>query len=204
MPVAPETPSGQQFVIALGDLVAIITEVGGGLRSFESGGTAVIWSYGAEELCTAGRGQVLAPWPNRLEDGSYSFGGVEAQAALDEPSGQNAIHGLVRWLNWDLVDRSDASVSLSCRLAAQPAYPWGLEARHDYELSADGLTVTMGALNPSLRTAPFGAGFHPYLDAGPGGADTCRLGISAGRRLLADDRGLPTGEEAVAGGAYDF
>jgi aldose 1-epimerase len=204
MPVASETPSGQQFVIEWGDLVATITEVGGGLRSFDSGGTAVLWSYGADELCTAGRGQVLAPWPNRLEDGSYRFGEVEAQASLDEPSRQNAIHGLVRWLNWDLVERSESSVSVRCRLAAQPAYPWGLEARVDYDLSSSGLSVTMTARNPSVRTAPFGAGFHPYVDAGQGSVDDCRLGIAAGTRLLADDRGLPTGEEGVAGGSYDF
>ena len=34
----------------------------------------------ADELCTSGRGQVLIPWPNRLEDGSYEFDGRSAPA----------------------------------------------------------------------------------------------------------------------------
>ncbi len=37
-------------------------------------------------MCTGGRGQILAPWPNRLEDGTYEFAGrvgVAAHVAFD-------------------------------------------------------------------------------------------------------------------------
>ena len=37
-----------------------------------------------------------------------------------------------------------------------------------YDLSADGLTVTQTATNMSGRPAPYAAGAHPYLTAGPG------------------------------------
>jgi aldose 1-epimerase len=30
-------------------------------------------------MCSSGRGQVLIPWPNRLEDGSYEFDGRRHQ-----------------------------------------------------------------------------------------------------------------------------
>ena len=33
----------------------------------------------------SGRGQVLLPWPNRIEDGSYEFDGRRHQLALNEP-----------------------------------------------------------------------------------------------------------------------
>ena len=62
--------------------------------------------FGVDDLCDSGRGQVLAPWPNRLGDGRYSFEGRDAQAALDEPDRHNAIHGLVRWLPWQVVSRA--------------------------------------------------------------------------------------------------
>ena len=49
--------------------------LGGGLRSYEVAGRAVLDGYAPGERPTSGRGQVLVPWPNRIEDGSYEFDG---------------------------------------------------------------------------------------------------------------------------------
>ena len=57
--------------------------------------------YGADEMSSSGRGQVLIPWPNRLEDGNYEFNGRRHQLPLNEPEHRNAIHGLVRWASLD-------------------------------------------------------------------------------------------------------
>ena len=54
------------------------------------------------EMSSSGRGQVLIPWPNRLEDGSYEFDGKHHQLPLNEPERRNAIHGLVRWATWSV------------------------------------------------------------------------------------------------------
>ena len=78
----------------------MIVEVGGGLRSFSVGDREVLDGYGPDEMCTSGRGQLLMPWPNRLEDGSYEFDGDGHQLPLTEPEYRNAIHGLVRWSTW--------------------------------------------------------------------------------------------------------
>ena len=51
-------------------------------------------------MCTSGRGQVLLPWPNRIEDGTYEFEGRRHKLPLNEPDRRNAIHGLVRWAAW--------------------------------------------------------------------------------------------------------
>ena len=51
-------------------------------------------------MCDGAHGAPLIPWPNRLADGRYSFGGTEYQLALTEPENRNAIHGLLRWRNW--------------------------------------------------------------------------------------------------------
>ena len=78
-------PSGEQIEIADGDQRAVVVEVGGGLRSYQLGGGDVLDGYGTAELSTSGRGQVLLPWPNRLEGGTYEFGGRRHQLPLDEP-----------------------------------------------------------------------------------------------------------------------
>lgn len=193
-------PSGEQLRLVLGDQEAVVTEVGASLRSYRVAGRDVVAGYGESSVASGGRGQVLAPWPNRLEDGTYTWDGVSGRAALDEPEHGNAIHGLVRWLRWHVLDRGPSSVELSCPLAPQPAYPFELELSLRYELGAGGLRVTATAEG----AGPFGIGFHPYLALGDGGVDAAVLEVPARRRLLADERGLPVGEEDVEGTAYDF
>ncbi|HKH88422.1 MAG TPA: aldose 1-epimerase family protein [Acidimicrobiales bacterium] len=197
-------PSGRQLSIGDGQTRATVTEVGAGLRELEIAGEAVLWPYPVGEMASGGRGQVLAPWPNRVEDGTYTFGTVSAQAPLDEPDRRNAIHGLVRWLKWDVDEQGKRSVALSCLLAPQPAYPWRLRLGIRYEVLDGGLVVHASATNESPMAAPYGMGLHPYLDAGPGGVDGCTLTLAADRRLVLDERGIPQGSAEVAGTTYDF
>ena len=77
-----------------------VTELGGGLRELTYRGQPLIISYEPDELPPAGAGQLLAPWPNRVDGGRYEFGGTAYQLDLSEPAHGNAIHGLTRWANW--------------------------------------------------------------------------------------------------------
>ncbi len=203
MSAAP--PSGEQIELALGDQRAVIVEVGGGLRSYEVAGRAILDGYGPEEICSGGRGQPLIPWPNRTRDGRYEWGRRSYQLDLSEPGLANAIHGLVRWRNWTSQERSEASVVMRHVLHPSPGYPWTVELELSYELSEAGLTVTTRATNAGGGPAPFGVGFHPYLSAlGADAIDGCSLALPAATRLLADERSIPTAREAVAGTAFDF
>ena len=97
-------PSGLQVELVYGDQRAVVVGVGGGLRAYSVGEREVLDGYGVDEECTSGRGQVLIPWPNRIEDGTYEFGGERHQLSLTEPEHRNAIHGLVRgdpWTSWN-------------------------------------------------------------------------------------------------------
>ena len=94
------SPSGEQIEISHGDQRAVVVEVGGGLRAYSAGGRELLDAYPADGQITSGRGQVLIPWPNRIEDGAYEFDGRQQQLALDELAARNAIHGLVRWAGW--------------------------------------------------------------------------------------------------------
>jgi aldose 1-epimerase len=197
-------PSGAQYEIGAGAHRAVVTQVGATLRSYTVDGMPVIDGFSVDERASAGRGQVLAPWPNRLHDGRYTFEGLECRAALDEPARSNAIHGLVRWLPWWAEAHSATAVTLACVLQPQPAYEWRLELRARYELAPGGLTVTIEATNLTERPAPFGVGFHPYLTVGTPTVDTAGLIVPARRRLLTDDAGIPTGDAVVAGTEFDY
>ncbi|HEV3281197.1 MAG TPA: aldose 1-epimerase family protein [Acidimicrobiales bacterium] len=196
--------TGDQWVIGHGHQRAIVTEVGATLRSFMVGDRPVVAGFGPDRWSTAGRGQVLAPWPNRLGDGRYSFDGTEAQAALDEPSRGNAIHGLVRWMPWRMMSRAQNRVAMGCELHPSPAYPFALRLTIEYRLGRDGLTVSTEAENVGMVDLPFGLGFHPYLTVGTTSVDLVRLRVPASQRLITDDRGLPTGRAPVTGTEFDF
>jgi aldose 1-epimerase len=197
-------PSGDQFEFAAGGYRAVVAECGATLRLLEYDGRPLIHGFGDDEMSTAGRGQLLMPWPNRIRDGAYSFDGRDLQLGLTEPAQHNASHGLVRWAAWSPEEHCATSASLSYRLMAQSGYPWTIDLHVLYDLSADGLTVTQTATNLSDRPAPYAAGAHPYLTAGVGPVDGWELTLPASLRLLADDRQIPVGDEAVAGTPYDF
>lgn len=202
---SPISPTGEQWVIAHGHQQAVVTEVGATLRSYTLAGNDVVDGFGPTEWSHAGRGQVLAPWPNRLGDGKYEWRGVHAQAALDEPALHNAIHGLVRWLPWRLEASAQNVVALRCTIRPTPGYPWSVELRCEYRLRRDGLVVTTEATGAGDMAAPFGIGFHPYLVPGTPAVDSATLVLPAARTLVLDDRSLPTGQvQDVAGTELDF
>lgn len=198
-------PSGDQFEIAGGGYRAVVTESGGALRSLTYGGRALVDGFAEDATSSGGRGQLLMPWPNRIRDGRYAFGGTEHQLALTEPKRSNASHGLARWVAWTVQEHTEHSVSLTYRLMAQTGYPWTLDLSVVYDLSADGLTVTQTAANTTDAPAPYASGAHPYLALGTGPVDGLELTMPAATRLLTDpERLLPTGREAVEGSSYDF
>jgi len=197
-------PSGEQFGISGGGYRAVVTECGAGLRLLEYDGQPVVAGYAEDETAPAGAGQLLAPWPNRIADGRYTFGNREHQLPLTEPARHNASHGLVRWSPWTLEERTEHSVSLVLRLMAQPGYPWTVDLHALYDLSADGLTVTVTATNLSASRAPYALGAHPYLRVGAGPVDGWELTLPASTRLTVDDRLIPTGRESVEDTEHDF
>src|SRR5499433_4206124 len=172
-------PSGEQIEIVAGDQHAVVVEVGGGLRSYTAGGRELVDGYGAHEMSSSGRGQVLIPWPNRLQDGIYEFDGRDHQLPLNEPERHNAIHGLVRWAAWRAVARQPHRVLMEHILHPQPGYPFSLRLGIEYTLSASGLRVRTTATNVGAVACPYGSGAHPYLTLGTTTIDRLILRVPA-------------------------
>ena len=191
-------PSGEQVELAHGAQEAVVTGVGAGLRRYSARGRAVLDGYEADQLCPSGRGQLLAPWPNRIEDGSYELGGRTYQLALDEPERRNAIHGLVRWSAWSVTERTSERVVLRHTLHPSPGYPFALDFRVEYALGEDGLSVRVEATNVGAEPCPYGAGQHPYLAVATDLVDDVELRVPAATVLQSNERGLPVGASPVA------
>ena len=69
------SPSGEQLHIAAGDTHAVVVTLGAGLRSLQHGGRNLLHGFDDATAVPFSRGQVLAPWPNRVADGRYGWDG---------------------------------------------------------------------------------------------------------------------------------
>jgi aldose 1-epimerase len=198
--------TGAQYEIAAGGYLAIVTELGAGLRDLRHDDRPLIAGYHADELPPGAAGQLLLPWPNRIDGGRYRMAGTEHQLDLSEPAAGNAIHGLTRWSAWSLARHDPDAVALHLALLGRTGYPFRLDLTVEYQLSAEaGLMVSVTAHNAGNRTAPYGTGSHPYLTAGAPAVDGCELTLPVSQRLPADQRGIPSGPLTdVAGTPFDF
>ena len=196
-------PSGRQVELVAGDQRAVVVEVGGGLRTYTVGGRDVLDGYAADAMCSGGRGQVLIPWPNRLDDGAYEFGGRANRLPLSEAEKHNAIHGLVRWSSWDVAAAGPGRAVAEHLLHPQPGYPYSLALRIEYSLSEEGLRVETTATNAGSEPCPYGAGQHPYLTVGAA-IDGVELRVPARTVIRSDERSLPLAALPVEGSELDF
>jgi aldose 1-epimerase len=147
---------------------------------------------------------LLHPWANRLEGASYRAAGKDVHLDLASPllhldESGNPIHG-VPWsrLPWEVVEaRSDRLVAgLDWRrpewLAVFP-FPHRLEMIVSVESDALEITTTLTAASDGA--VPVSFGFHPYIGLSAVPRSEWRLELPEMRRLVLDERRLPTGAE---------
>ncbi len=116
----------------------MVTEVGATLRAYLVGGRPAILGFDEAQLASHARG----PDPDALARPGrrrpVPLGGVDHQLPLDEPGLGNAIHGLVRWVNWVSEAHSDGRLVMRHRLHARVGYPFCLDLVVSFGLDGDG------------------------------------------------------------------
>ncbi|KQO63036.1 aldose 1-epimerase family protein [Curtobacterium sp. Leaf261] len=191
--------SGTYLTIRSGDTVASIATVGATLRALQYGGRDLIVPFDTDTVRPAFRGAVLAPWPNRVVDGRYRFGGVDHELALTEPRRGHALHGLVVWSDFAVITQADDRVVLGVTIPAQIGYPFRVDVLVEYRVDEDGLHTTVTGTNTGPDAAPWGTAPHPYLVGGPGRVDDWTLTLPADSVLeVTEDRLIPTGIAPVS------
>lgn len=183
-------PGGNQYQIVFKDQCAVVTEVGATLRVYRVGGRDVISPFPEDGVPKASQGKHLLPWPNRIRDGRYQFGGESFQLPINEHPRNNAIHGLLSWVPWQLEEITSSMVRLGARLFPSPGWPGSLLCQLTHRLGAKGLSVEIRVTNVGQSPSPLGYAAHPYFtfDAP---IDQLRVKVPFGRRLEVDERLLP-------------
>ena len=203
-PPTGTSPTGQQHVLTRGSSRAVIVEVAAGLREFTIDGVNLTQPYGEFDTPPFGCGIVLVPWPNRIEDGVWTLEGHPQQLDLTEPARHNAIHGLLRFAPYTVVERAEAGLTLAATVFPQHGYPFQLDTTVRYELVEDGLSVTHTATNRSTHRAPVAFGTHPFLTIGDVDPAELVLTVHADAHVEVDDRLNPTAIVGVEGTDYDL
>lgn len=161
-------------------------------------------TFPASAVPPFGSGKVLAPWPNRVEDGLWLLDGKPQQLALTEPSLHNALHGLLVYAPYRVTEQTRDSLSLAAAVYPQLGYPFQLHTTVRYELVDDGLRVTHGFRNVGEGRAPVAVGTHPFFKIGGVPTEDLVLTLNAGTRFETDARLNPVRETPVDGTEYDL
>lgn len=177
---APVPPGGAILTIQSHGYTAEVASVGATLKALRYGSRNLVTPFGDAEVRPCFHGAVLAPWPNRIANGAYRFEGVDYQLPITEVERSNAIHGLVAWVEWQVVRHESSIVELCTSVAPQPGYPGHLELRTTFALHAGGLEWTVRARNIGSTAAPYGVATHPYLQAAVEGDDVASVSTSVG------------------------
>ncbi len=155
------------------------------------------------------RGRILFPFDDRIHAGRYCFEGKEYQLPINDPDGEDALHGFLyaQPLRVALSESNQqmAMAVLEGEIVDQPGYPFRLHIRLVYSLDADGFHIELHIKNTGSASAPFSVGWHPYFR--PAGSDVShtRLLILAERYVEMDAKLVPSGRlRPVHGSEIDF
>lgn len=182
---------------------ARVTADGARLLSYAVAGRELVDSHQDPVGPYAYRGALLAPWPNRLAFGRWSWDGTGLQLPTNDPAVTAALHGLVHKAPFALVDRTPASVLLEHALVGTAGYPFPLLIQAKYSLSERGLSARLEVVNMGERSAPVGLGVHPYL-AAPNGVDELIITLPAATLLQTDELWQETGRIPVQQAGVDL
>jgi aldose 1-epimerase len=144
------------------------------------------------------RNGVMAPFPNRVADARYRFGGRDHDLLPGVEGDRTVYHGFARDVPFVLgtVTTTDDSAHLVLRSGEiRPGrfagYPFALDLTVAYTLTEAGITLEVAATNTGDTTAPYAAGWHPYFRLGGATVDRLELRIPAGTLIRTDDALIP-------------
>jgi aldose 1-epimerase len=154
---------------------------------------------------------ILFPWPGRVADGCFSYGGRVLRFPLNETAHGHAIHGLTWGCAFKVTRRGPhflrAELDSASEAELSRLWPWRFALALDYEIG-NGLRIRATVRNASDAPMPFGIGAHPYFHApltARGRRDAIRLHVPSMRsRWALDDRMIPTGMESSVAAKWDL
>ena len=143
-------------------------------------------------------GAHLFPFPNRIQNGAYTFNGVDYKLPVNEPTRAHALHGLLHDQQFQYVKqhitKSGASISFEYAIKGGfKGFPFSFVFTVSYNLDNNGLGIEATVENKDRISFPVGYGWHPYIDL-DARIDLLQLQLSSDLFLELDQGLIPTGK----------
>lgn len=200
-----DTANGQVATLAANGFTAQVAANGATVVSLEYNSRPLVRAFDPRSPRPVFSGAILAPWPNRVIDGAYSWQGQDQQLEITEPERGHALHGLVMDTAFEIAEHRADFAQLRTVIEPSAGYPYRVQLVVEYRLEAGGLRTFATATNLGEGTAPFGWGSHAYLVAPGRQVNEWTLSLPAGKvQLTEGERLLPKDVVEVAGTELDF
>ena len=190
-----------------------INPVGGGIKEFyqidaKGNRKDFVCGYSRDEDKSGSMGDVLFPFPGRVENSEYSFAGQKYHLSDLRIKDGHAIHGFAKWAEWEVLTQTDQSGTLRFEMQkdkyAGRGFPFDLSIQITYSLDDHGFTCQAEVENTGRTIAPFGLGFHPYFSINGAKVDDMSLQIPAQKMVEFAPNLKPTGEFIAIPEEFDF
>ncbi|HKV20088.1 MAG TPA: aldose 1-epimerase, partial [Mycobacterium sp.] len=154
---------------------------------------------------------LLYPWANRLSSTTYEVDGTVVSLSVGADGVRADEHGsplhgvMAAYPGWRVTAESENTVSAEVDYGADPrllaSFPFPHILTQHITLADRTLTVETTVTPKTSSPVPLCFGYHPYFAIPDVPREEWTLSTPALRRLLVDDRGIPTGESQSWNGA---
>ena len=152
--------------ISNSSLTASIDTMGAQLMSLQKGESEYLWQGNANW------------WPRRAPI-LFPIGGVLKDGKADSAEGPVSLarHGLARLNQFEVVEKSDSTVTLQLKNTEETrkSYPYDFELKLIFSVAGDTLTQTYEVTNPANVVLPFTLGAHPAFNIPIPGVEAASL-----------------------------
>jgi len=156
----------------------------------------VIWPVALDEIEESyiyGKNDILFPFPNRLEDGTYQYLGSTYQFPINEEKNNNTIHGFLRERSFDLLGSNwgeeTAELLFGYTFEGEACFPFPFKITILYTVGTQSFNVSFSITNTGTTAMPFGLGWHPYLMC----SEESEVKLPPSKVHLVNQRYLPNG-----------
>lgn len=171
--------------------LSICPELGGAITRLMFDGIDLLRPWDGSDSVRRTGCFVLAPFSNRVGDGSFEHEGIRYPLRNLSPDHPLPIHGVAWKRAWSLAEQSETALTL--RLAHQPDgqgasdWPFAFELEHALRLDEKGVEMSLVLRNTDTRSMPAGLGWHPYFAR----HDGCIVQFATQSVWLNDEQNLP-------------
>lgn len=136
----------------------------------------------------------MFPFANRVKDGRFVFNSQSYSLEINDLESNNAIHGLIAFEKFEIVNQSENSVFLVYEYEGnKKGFPFQFKFGVEYVLEKGCLTVRIGVKNTGHKAMPASFGWQPYFSFDDEQIGKMSLELPSRKMIHLDERKLPSG-----------